>query len=192
MPLTLTPDVVSSLWTYMQRRYGTTVVPKESAPEMRVASVFLPTPKFLTNYVTTIGRRIYVPFTVGVVNNNWTLAGQAAVCAHEHQHVVQLAREGLWFQIGYALGTSKRAAYEVEAYRATLEMQWYLFGTLGDPERMAEGLVNYGCTAADVETSKRALAAHAAQVRAGLVGTEAARAAIAYLEVLRISRSFLT
>ena len=50
--------------------------------------------EFLENYVTTVDRRIYVPFEIGEGNSSWGLWDQLVVCVHEHQHVEQLDRDG--------------------------------------------------------------------------------------------------
>lgn len=182
--MTLTPDTVAQLWSLMTAAYGTTVIDKRNAPEMRLVSRFLPTPNFLERYATTIGKRIYLPFIPGEVSDRWSLVGQVAVCAHEHQHVEQLNRDGLRFLLGYITNTSRRAVYEVEAYRTTLELQWFLTGSMADPDGYADGLVNYGCRASDVETARKTLELAADSVRAGIIATRAAQRAIGFLKGL--------
>lgn len=181
--MTLTPEVVQRLWRYMQWAYNTTVVNKSSAAEMVLLSKVLPTKGFLDQYVTTIGRRIYVPFEIGVANEDWSLTAQAAVCAHEHQHVVQLDRDGFKYLWSYALSTAARASYETEAYRTTLEMKWYIDGVISDLDHYADGLANYGCKAADVEKARKSLRSYVPEISNGIVRTKAAQIAIGFLGV---------
>jgi hypothetical protein len=150
----------------------------------------LPTSDFIEGYVTTIGRTIYVPFEIGdespVGNHMWSLEGQAAVCAHEHQHVVQQRRDGFWYSWRYATNTAARAAYETEAYIATLEMKWALgadgWDLYQDAKRHAEGLKNYGCTDNDVAVAAIQLAGACTDITRGVRKTEAARMALEYLQ----------
>ncbi len=137
----------------MAREYRFTVVPKASAWEARAAGSVLAAlgiqdrDTFLRKYVTTVGRRIYVPFTVGVAQEGWSLLAQLAVVAHECTHLEQEDRDGWWYSWNYLTNTRKRAAYEVQGYRTTMEVEWTLTGETGwDPE----GLRTYGCSAQDV------------------------------------------
>lgn len=178
----MTPEGVIKLWRRMSTVYRTTVVEKRSAPEMVLLSKVLPTPNFLDGYVTTIGRRIYVPFAVGDATSGWSLDGQAAVCAHEHQHVEQLERDGLKYLASYAFSTAARARYEVEAYRTTLEVRHYLGALIGDAGEAAEKLWAYGCKRADVEWARATLRSYRDEILTGRVTTVAAKIAIAILE----------
>jgi hypothetical protein len=153
---------------------------------MILASKVLTTPGFLDHYTTTVGKRIYTPFTVGEAHEFWSLEAQVAVCAHEHQHVEQLNRDGLKFLWSYATSTMARAAYEIEAYETSLDVQWFLRGQTVDPHHYAEGLANYGCRAADVATARLALDVYVMRVKQGTAQrTRAASLAIAYLSTLR-------
>lgn len=183
--MNLTPEVVQQLWTCMCERYGTTVVRKQDSWLMRLAARVLPTSDFLEGYVTTIGRTIYVPFEIGVEEPGWSLEAQTAVIAHECQHLVQQRRDGFWYGWRYATNTAARAAYETEAYRATLEMK-YALGADGwdlyqEAKRHAEGLKNYGCTDNDVAIAAIQLAGACTDITRGAVKTEAARTALEYL-----------
>jgi hypothetical protein len=175
----LTPETVQHVWSHMAGKYGTVVVSKADAWTMKTVGAMLnllgiqDRERFMTRYVTTIGRRIYTPFEVGVELGGWTLVGQIAVCAHEHTHVIQGRRDGWRYEWRYLTSTAWRAWYEVEAYRTTLEMQWALTGAIVDPERYAQGLEAYGCKAVDVEQARRTLTVCAEEVQRGIVRSEA-------------------
>lgn len=182
----LTSEVVKQLWEHMCERYGTTVVHKQDSWIMRLAARVLTTPRFLDAYVTTLGKTIYVPFEIGEESDDWSLVAQAAVCAHEHQHLVQQRRDGFWYGWRYAVDSGARAGYETEAYRATLEMK-YALGYDGQQlhfaaTNYAQGLKNYGCTDADVGVAMITLSLACDEIVRGAVKTEAAQYA---LECLR-------
>ena len=64
--------------------------------------------EFLGSFTTTIGKRIYTPFDIGVPDERYDLWGQISVCVHEHQHVEQLLRDGwLKFAGRYLVPDSK-------------------------------------------------------------------------------------
>lgn len=191
----VTPENVRNLWSHMADRYNVSVTRKRDAWIMRVAGKILPTPGFLDSYVTTLWGRIYVPFTVGDdapfigadgTSHVWSLESQAAVVAHECQHLVQERRDGSWrYSWRYATSTAARAAYETEAYRATLEMKWALGADGWDLHqeaiRHATGLKNYGCSAVDVGVAGITLGLAVDEITRGVVKTEAAHAALSYL-----------
>ena len=83
----------------MQDHFRTSVINKSSALEMQLVARGLEAlgiqrkDRFLKNFTTTIGRRIYTPFEVGSPKGGWDLWHQIVICVHEHQHVVQ-QREG--------------------------------------------------------------------------------------------------
>src|SRR5688500_12457826 len=95
-----TPTIVQGLWSHLANEFDTTIVEKASAPEMQVAAFALERigvmngEEFLRQYATTLGRRVYVPFRMGVPERGWTLWSQLTVAVHEHQHVVQLDEHG--------------------------------------------------------------------------------------------------
>ena len=78
-PATPTPETVSLFWTYMSQRFNTKIVQKGNSAEMKAVAQFLDLigvlnkDVFLTNYATTIGTNIYIPFTPGVAIRNWDL-----------------------------------------------------------------------------------------------------------------------
>lgn len=181
----LTSEVVKQLWAHMCDRYGTAVVRKQESWLMRLAARVLSTPRFLDAYVTTLGKTIYVPFKIGEESDDWSLVAQAAVCAHEHQHIVQQRRDGFWYSWRYAANSGARAGYETEAYRATLEMKYALGADGWDlhsmATRYAEGLINYGCTPSNVLLAEAVLKEACDEITRGAVKTEAARMALEYL-----------
>ena len=116
-PTELSPELVRDFWRHMTGAYGTRVIDKSSAWEMRLVGMFLARinvldeEEFLRRFTTTIGKRIYTPFEVGVPDEHYDLWSQISVCVHEHQHVEQLLRDGwLKFAGRYLVSSVGRAA----------------------------------------------------------------------------------
>jgi len=183
----LTPDVVKNFWAFMQAKYGTQVLSKAQAPEMKFIAEALGTlgivdkDAFLTRFTTTIGTAIYTPFEVGVENPGHPLFAQIVICAHEHQHVVQLRTHGVTFLLNYLLNSTSRSAYEAEAYRVSMTMLYHLTGDAGDPGAYAEVLKAYGTTEADQAFVKEYLRLSVPTIHAKGVPDEAAQVALEWL-----------
>src|SRR5262245_36467716 len=111
----------------MTDHFGTTVIDKRGAVEMRLvaraldALGILNRERFLDSFATTIRRRIYLPFEIGG-GDQGDLWHQIVLCVHEHQHVVQHDRRGLRYEIAYLTDRTERARLEAEAYRCHLEL----------------------------------------------------------------------
>ena len=183
----LTAEHVKALWAYMQHYYGTQVVSKAAALEMQVVADtlgllgILDKDAFLTRFTTTIGKAIYVPFEVGVESAGHTLLSQVIVCAHEHQHVVQLREHGVTFLLNYLLNSSSRSAFEAEAYRVSMTLRYHLLGDAGDPGAYAEVLKSYGTTEADQAFVKEYLRLSLPTIHAKGVPDEAAKVTMDWL-----------
>ena len=127
MTATLEPGDVRAFWDFMTQHYGTSVINKQDAIAMKVVARVLDTlgivdrDSFLKEFTTTIGRRIYIPFTIGDASP-LDLWSQIALCVHEHQHVVQHDKLGLRYELTYLASKADRARYEAEAYRSELEV----------------------------------------------------------------------
>lgn len=84
-------------------------------------------PEFMTHYVTTIGRTIYVPETM-------TAAQVDAILPHEKVHVQQFEKWGAWFVLSYLLilpmGPSVRAYWEWQAYKVDINRRHKERGTV--------------------------------------------------------------
>jgi hypothetical protein len=182
-----TPEIVRSLWAFMSERFGTRVISKDDAIEMRAAAPILDLmgidgDRFLKHQATTIGHRIYVPFTVGIPIPNWDLNEQILTAVHEHQHVAQADREGQvrfsWF---YLRDEADRARYEADARSAELEVHFWRFGKLPPPSDWVTGLEHYALGAEHVATARAILESRAHTIGHGGVYTTAGKAAIAWL-----------
>jgi hypothetical protein len=83
-----TPAHVTALWDAMRARYGTRIIDKSSAAEMKLVGWFLERigvldqAAFLERFTTTIGRRIYAPFTPGTPTARHSLWSQIVICVH--------------------------------------------------------------------------------------------------------------
>jgi hypothetical protein len=171
----------------MRRVFRTHVVAKTDAVEMRAVAAALDAMgvadarKFMSQYATTIGRRIYVPFVPGD-DGTWDLWEQLRTCAHEHQHVVQLDRDGaLRYGYRYLRSDAARAQYEAEARTTELELHYWRFGTIPRLETLVEGLRSYSLGEADLEATLVTLRSNAEAVRRGAVLTKAGRVAVDWL-----------
>lgn len=186
----VTPAHVLGLWEAMSARWRTTWVPKASAAEMRVAGWFLDRigvldrDDFRDRFTTVIGRRIYVPFHPGTPTNTHGLWSQLVVCVHEHQHVVQLEREGTArFAHRYLARRDARAAFEAEAYACGIELDHWRFGRFPSPERLAAHLRSYGVRDVDIAAAESTLEAAVGIVSSGGTATEAGRFALDWMEL---------
>ena len=187
----LIPQHVVELYADMKRRHGTTFINKRDSAEMQIVARFLDAigvadqSAFLKSYATTIGHKIYLPFRIG--DEHPILIQQAMVCAHEHQHVVVMEREGApLYNATYVCSTPMRAIYEAECYRADMEVfWWYSRAVLGkafllSPHQLAAGLVAYGCSAQDVASAEASLGKAAGVIEKGGVSCKAAQQVIAF------------
>jgi hypothetical protein len=188
-PRAPTPDEVRGLWAHMTERFGCRVINKGDAAEMKVVAAvlgqlgILNADDFLKHYATTIGARIYLPFEIGVPTGDWNLWMQVIVAAHECQHAFRSQQMGLLtYGARYLTSSSQRALFEVEAYRASLEMEWWRSLTMPDPGQVAEHLRGYGVSDADVQVATTALRMAAATIKRGGVINQASSVAIAWLE----------
>ena len=182
------PEEVWAFWRFMHDHYRTTVVNKRDALEMQLVAQALDAlgiqsrDRFLQNFTTTLGRRIYTPFEVGSPRGGWDLWSQVVICVHEHQHVVQHDREGLSFEVSYLADRAARARWEAEAYRSNLELHFWRYGTTPSARRIAEVLGDYGCRPEDVDVAAKSLALSAVSIRKGAVINEATHVALGWLD----------
>ena len=176
------------MWDYLGEHYGSTTVPKEHSGLMRLVGTFLQTTRimeherFMKGFTTVIGHTIYAPWRPGS-KAPATLVRQLDTGIHEHQHIVQLKRDGYArFWTMYVLSSRARAIYEAEAYTCGLELHWWLSGTTPDPVEVAQILLSYGCSKSDVAAAAEVLASNRVKIQAGEGITESFRLAKAWLE----------
>lgn len=180
-------DVVA-LWDHLQAHYGTRLLDKGDAVGMRAVAALLEQlgvqdrARFLTEYATTLGTRIYVPFQVGTPVGAWDLWQQVVVAVHEHQHVVQHVRDGLAYEVGYVTDSSARARHEAEAFLCNIELHHWRYGEIPTPRRFAEKLASYACTEQDLLWAAKYLTLAAETVRLGGTVTEAGAVALEWLD----------
>jgi hypothetical protein len=190
----LTPMDVQAFWNHMRHEFGSAWEAKNESKLMQVAGSLLEAldiqskETFLKNFVTTIGKTIYIPFTVGVEQGDegriWPLWNQVRVCVHEHVHVVQGDREG-WatFDARYLSSSSYRAGYEAEAYGSEVEMEFWRTGQIMDyVSRLQTLKTGYGCSDDDVAQAVAMVEIRAGVVAQGVVESRPAQVAIEWLE----------
>lgn len=176
-------------WAEMCEAFGTRVIQKESAWEMRASGRVLgalgvmPREVFMRRYTTVWGGRIYPCFDLGQgdAHARW---GQVVVCVHEHQHVVQFKARGFGIYAARYMADSRfRASMEAEAYLTQLELNFWRNGVMPDAQRLANGLEAYGCRVSDVRHAQRILEDGARALMQGARGlTQANQWALSWLE----------
>jgi hypothetical protein len=164
-PVLITSAVVIGTWSRMQARHGTRVILKQDDAGMKLVGGFLDVlgvldkKDFLESYSTTIDHAIYVPFQIGDPAHD--LLAQLALCAHEHQHVIQVEREG-WTKFAglYLFDQGARGGWEAEGYRCNMELSFWATGMVPEwaPQHYAERLGKaYACNAETVKVVATAL-----------------------------------
>jgi len=189
---TITPEIVLDLWERMSYHYKSRIADKVDSEVMQTAARalsimgILDPEKFMKQYTTTIGDIIYIPFELGVPKSDgsYSLISQVRICVHEHQHVVQWRRGGLQFALEYLSDSAKRAAYEADAMRCNMEVQWWYDGTLPNIPLSVQKLKDYNCAPEDILTTARSLEMVAKVVQRGGVSSEAGKVAIPFLDSL--------
>jgi hypothetical protein len=183
-----TPELVRDFWKHMNDSFGAHTISKADAVEMRASGWalelmgVLDASAFLKRFASTVGRRVYVPFTVGEPAERWPLWHQIEVGAHEHQHVAQSDREGAArFAWQYLRDPAARARYEAEARSVNLEVHFWRFGRLPPAAEWVTNLEHFGLSAEHIATVRVILESRAQTILRGGVFTEAGRAAIAWL-----------
>jgi len=185
--IVITSDLVSEFWKFMLTKFGTTVGNKSDAVEMQIVATLLGSlgitdkEKFLNNFTTTIGKKIYTPFEIGIESSNWNLWSQIVICVHEHQHVIQYNEKGTIYEIEYLTSRNSRALFEVEAYRSNLEMNYWRYGKSKSARETAELLRNYGCDNDEIELAFKSLSLINSSVRQNIVVNESSKVAIDWL-----------
>lgn len=184
----ITANLTRQFWRDIRDFYGTRVVPKANAWEMRLSGRVLgwlgimSYETFMSRYTTVWGRRIYPWFQIGQGDAR-QLWYQIVVCVHEHQHVVQYDRDGfLRVAARYVLSSRRRALLEAEAYRCNLEMHWWRHRHCPEPAMLAARLSQYGCNQSDVAAARLYLEEALYEVREDFVRNEASLWAIDWLE----------
>lgn len=184
-----TSKQVQDLWTYFQRIYGTKIKYKAQSRHMKIigrtlsALGIMSYSSFMNDYVTTIGRTIYLPvnFKIGVASPNWNLWEQMCLCVHEHQHVLQFATGRIRFVSGFLFRKAKRALHEAQAFRSDLALHMWRYGSLPDYKARAAGLKKYGCSSADIRVVEKYLALSLVTIGQGGVIDGAAKVALHWL-----------
>lgn len=180
----LTPEMVVKFHTYMCKKYGMNIVDKENAWEMELVGKFLDMmgiqdeDVFLSNFATTIGNRIYLPYEVG--GDEIPLDAQVETLNHELHHKRQMDRDSL-FILKYPLDKDYRAYKEARALTTNLEMHWWYCGKLYNTDLLAESLRNYALEDKHIRVVRKHLKIHAAIVKQGGVENTISKQSIKWL-----------
>jgi len=184
----LTAQNIQDYWAFMAQKYGSEVIDKDDSDLMQMVAGFLDLIEvqdkklFMENYTTTIGDNIYIPFDLGVAGL-YNLWDQIETGAHEHQHIIQLHREGpLKFSLEYLASKKHRAWYEAEAYRCDMEIYFWRTGRIMSPGQLANRLKNYGVDQGDIDFMEQYFEASAMTIQEGGIISEASQVTIEWLE----------
>lgn len=188
----ITPDEVRAFWKFMQARFGASVISKGDSVAMAAIGMLLDKlgvldkDRFLKDFTTTLGRRIYVPFTLGEPSYGYDLWWQVLTCTHECQHVYQFTESpgsGLEFAWDYISSTAQRAHYEAQAYTCNLELEWWRKKAFTHtPAQYAALLTSYGCKAEDLAVVEKQLQLELLTIKAGGILTYASQVAVGWLD----------
>jgi hypothetical protein len=186
----LTSASVRQLYAVMSQMYDTEIVSKSAAKEMRMVAAFLETigvmdaKTFMSKYSVTIDHRIYLPFSPGA--DTTPLLAQVMACAHEHQHVVVMEKEGYaTYNLQYVGSPAMRAMYEARCYQASAEVCWWRMealhgeGSLPDID-LARTLKAYGCNAKASAPAVKSYEKACVVIQKGGVGCQAAQDVISF------------
>ncbi len=183
-----TPELVRSFYDFMTDRFRSKVVDKTNAIEMQVVAFALGRAgvvdqhEFLRHYATTIGRRVYTPYEVGIPSDGWDLWSQIVVCAHKHQHIVQYDEAGpIGFTVHYLGSNAERSRYEADALRTNMELHFWRYRQVPSVQALASGLQGYGLNDQDVSVAETILRSSMEPVRRGAIVNYASRVAIDWL-----------
>lgn len=188
-----TSEDVRACWEHFSKKYGTKLIDKHNARLMKFIALFLSMggmkkEDFLNRYVTTIGKKIYVPFEIGVPGEDgrWSLWSQMLVCVHEHCHVDQYkasdTKSAFDFSRQYLLKKRRRTRFEVEAYTTGLELFFWRFGQRRDHKPILETLRAYRVGDLDLEVADKALEMNNKMVSKGAVMTKATAEFVRWME----------
>lgn len=194
-----TPEDVRACWAHFSAKYGTKLVGKSDAALMKFVAFFLSLggmkkEDFLTRYVTTIGKKVYVPFTIGQEGDNgsWTLWAQMLTCVHEHCHVDQYSasdtKSAFNFSRRYLTKRRLRTRYEIEAYTTGLELHFWRFGSIRDHRPLLETLKAYRVGDIDLQVADKALTMNNEMISRGATMTEASAEFFRWMESRGVRR----
>lgn len=172
----ITPEDVRDFYIAMCGHYNVKLIDKNNSADMQMLADNLDRlgivdhDRFLRDFVTTVGNKIYAPFTPGIAVGVWDLWQQTMVLGHEIQHVAQdRAKEGILFEFEYTSNSTKRAYYEMEAYRVQQTLAWHFRGEELSPRALAELLRDYNCDQADIDMVCKMLMISAKAIQKGAV-----------------------
>lgn len=189
-PVTVTQDDVIEFWRVMMEHYGATLIDKTSDADMKIvadalnAMGIMDRERFLTGFTTTIGTKIYAPFTPGTPIGGWNLWNQITVCTHECYHIAQSRQfEGIEFGWRYITSATARAYYEVEAYRSDMVLNWRYQNATLNPALLAGVLRDgYACPEADVRMAEKMFRLSLISIKKGAIPGEVTQFACNWLD----------
>lgn len=181
-----TPRLVRDLYTHMLEHYGLTAVRKSDSAAMRMLGWVLGAMRivdreaFKKRFCVLLGRKVYLPFEIGVETKVWPLESQVSACVHECQHVEQKRRDGWRFNSRYLFRRAARASYEAEAYRTNMEIYYWYTKRILNPRLLANLLRNYGCRQRDIRNAEKMLKMAAVAIERGQIGSAATNRALEF------------
>jgi len=152
-----TPEEVRALWQHLSEHYHSAFITHPSPRERRTLKRVLTRigvrhlEAFLQSFTVTLGRRIYLPFEVGVPQKRWTLWRQIVAAACAHQCIAQMdAQCAVEYFRRYTASPIQRAQITAQAYTCELELTYWRTGRLPNTDQIAGRLKHVGCEGPEI------------------------------------------
>jgi len=182
----ITSKIVKDLHRYMARVYKFKIIDKADAAEMRLVAQFIgrfimmKDEDFLKRFATTIGDRVYLPYTPGE-GSKYQLFKQICTITHEARHVYDFRRHP-WEMGTYLFSKSSRTESEFRAYSTYLYLYWWRYGRLPNMTALARKIRVYGCDSENERVLYGCLRMTAPIVKRGHVANSVAKRALRWLK----------
>lgn len=182
----ITSDLTKKFHRYMMKTYHFDIIDKPNAYEMQIAARFVSQftsigyEDFLKKYSTTVGNRVYIPYTIGK-GNHYQLFNQICTITHEARHVKDFRRNPA--DMGhYLICQRKRTEIEYRAYSTYLYLYWWRYGKLPNIWKVAQKLSNYGVGAEHVKVMYKCLRMQTPIIKRDRIANSVAKTAITWLK----------
>ncbi len=181
----ITKTEVVDFYRHMTVRFGTKIIDKQSSIIMKIIGCIfqlfrvMTYEEFMNNFITTLGKRIYVPFTVGK-KCQFSLWEQIKVCLHEHEHVSQSNKDWL-YPVKYLLSSRYRMICEAEAYSTAMEIDWW-YCKGGSTQVYTKLLKKYLLTEKLIAEAEKIMLARWEAAKRGEISRGAMQIALTWLE----------
>lgn len=185
MTKNITSEEVIKFHIYMSQIYEFKMFDKSKKIEMhliaRFIECFVPisSKKFLEQYSTTIGNRVYLSYTIGK-GTKTQLFDQICTLVHETQHVVDFCENQL-NMASYLFHRLSRSKLETKALSTYLYLYWWYYNRIPNIKKLTNQLRYYGLTETDRQNVYKRLKMEIPIVKRGYVRNPIVKKAIKWL-----------